>query len=174
MTMEKIQAKAAYYADYRSVLSAQVAALQGEIETLKRAHMDEIRRLVRHASEAKDMLRIEISAAPELFVRPRTQVMSGIKCGYAKQRGKVEMTDEAAVIRRIRTLLPSEQAELLVRVRENVHKPAVYDLTAADAKRLGIRIADDEDVVVIRPTDSEVDKLVAALLDDAERMEDSA
>jgi len=170
-TMTQIQAHAAKYSDLRSVLADQVTALQGEIEALQRRHMSEIKRLVRAASGARDTLRISIVSAPDLFVRPRTQVLSGIKCGYLKQRGKVTLADEQAVIRRIRTLLPTEQAELLIRVRENVHKPAVYDLTTADAKRLGIRIADDEDVVVIRPTDTNIDKLVAALLAESERME---
>jgi hypothetical protein len=172
--MDKIQELARQYAAARSGLSEAVAAHQDEVRAVTHRRMGVIKSRVNAASDLRDRLRVLIEGAPTLFARPRTQVMSGIKCGYAKQRGKVTMADEAAVIRRIRTLLPAEQAELLVRVRECVHKPAVYDLTTADAKRLGIRIADDEDVVVIRATDTDIDKLVAALLAEHENMEESA
>lgn len=39
-----------------------------------------------------------------------------------------------------------------------MHKPAVYDLTAYDLKRLGIRISDDCDVVVVKDLSSELDR----------------
>jgi hypothetical protein len=44
----------------------------------------------------------------------------------------------------------------------------VYDLTAADLKRLGIRVTDDSDVPVIKVADSDIDKMVDALLGDFE------
>ncbi len=59
-------------------------------------------------------------------------------------------------------------------MRESVDLNAVSDLTGADLKRLGIRIEADTEAVVIKPTDSEVDKLVEALLADAERIEEAA
>ena len=88
-----------------------------------------------------------------------------------KKRGKVVIDDESAVIARIRKLLPEEQAELLIRVRESVDRNAVCDLSAADLKRLGIRIADDEEVVIIKSVSSSLDRLVDALLKDTESRE---
>ncbi|MCR6497388.1 hypothetical protein LJB71_14990 [Thermomonas sp. S9] len=70
------------------------------------------------------------------------------------------------MIERIRRLLPAEQAALLIRVREAVHKPAVYDLTAGDLKRLGIRIEDDCDVVVVKDVAGELDRMLERLLAD--------
>ena len=77
---------------------------------------------------------------------------------------QVTFADEAATINRIRQQLPTAQAELLIKRTEKVHKPGVYDLTAADLKRLGITIDADSDEVVIKPIDGEIDKLVDALL----------
>lgn len=170
--LHTIERLAGQYADAHALLAASVVELNAEIDTLKRLRLARIRRHVRAAAGCRDGLRAAIEAAPALFSRPRTRVLAGVKVGYAKQRGKVAIGDEGAVIGRIRKLLPDAQAQLLVRVRENVHKPAVYDLVAADLKRLGIRIADDEDIIVIRATDTAVDKLVEALLADAERLDD--
>lgn len=167
VTPHHIEAKAEAYARDREELASITTALQAVIDEARRRAMPEIREAVRNAAESRDRLRAMIEAAPELFHKPRTRVIAGVKLGYQKQKGKVEFDDEGKVIERIHAQLPKDQAELLIRKRESVHKPAVYDLTAGDLKRLGIRITDDCDEVVIKPTDSEVDKLVAALLDEA-------
>ncbi len=171
--LHSMELLAGQYADSHAMLAESVERLNAEIEEFKRRRLPQIRRHVRATAGCRDKLRAAIESAPALFSRPRTRVLAGVKVGYAKQRGKVMIDDEAAVIGRIRKLLPAAQAQLLVRVRESVHKPAVYDLVAADLKRLGIRIADDEDVVVIRSTDSDVDKLVEALLIEAERLDNA-
>lgn len=173
-TLNDIEQLAERYAKARRTLSSTVTELQQRIEAIKAEYIDAIRHEVGVAAEAHDELRAAIEAAPQLFDKPRTRVLSGVKVGITKQRGQVEMDDESKVIERIRTLLPAEQAELLIRVRESVQKSAVYDLTAADLKRLGIRITDDCDQVLIKPADSEVDKLVNSLLKDAERIEEAA
>ncbi|MDF1486722.1 hypothetical protein PY257_16355, partial [Ramlibacter sp. H39-3-26] len=46
-------------------------------------------------------------------------------------------------------------------------KDALAQLPAADLKKLGISITDAEDEVIVRAVDSEVDKLVDALLKQA-------
>lgn len=173
-TMNEIEEKTRRYADARDLLAARVQLLHEEIEAARRKAMPAIRKALAAAAEAHDQLHAAVDAAPGLFQRPKTITFAGIRVGFTKQRGKVVIEDEEAVIARIRKLLPEEQAELLIRRREAVHKPAVYDLTAGDLKRLGITVTDDEDAVVIKPVDSEVDKLVAALLAEAEQVETEA
>lgn len=172
--LTQVQDCAMQYAREREQLADVVQTLQGEIEALQRRRLPAIRRRVGRAAEAKDRLRAAIEAVKDGFRRPRTQVFSGIRCGYAKQKGQVVIDDEPATIARMRKLLPADQSELLIRVKESVHKPGVYDLTAADLKRLGIRITDAGDAIVIKPTDGAVDKIVAALLKDAEHLADRA
>lgn len=120
------------------------------------------------AADRKEELLAAIRSAPELFGRPRTRAHAGVKFGYQKRRGQVVIPAESATIRRIRDLLPAEQAELLIRVRESVHKPAVYDLTAADLKRLGIEIGNDADEVIAKIAGEDIERMVDALLRDEE------
>lgn len=167
--IEQIEHQTRAYADARARLAGRVQALQAQIERLRAEHLHGIRAAVREAADAHDALHALIEARPDCFLRPRTITIAGVRVGYMKQKGSVVIEDEAAVIARIRKLLPAEQSELLIRVRESVHKPAVYDLTAGDLKRLGIAVTDDADAVVIKPVDGEVDKLVNALLAEAER-----
>lgn len=163
-TMADVEQFVEVYALQRRALKFQVEALQAKVSEIKSQHLPSIRehaaRLSALHAELEDMIR----EAPELFAKPRTRIVHGVKIGIQKRKGSVEWDDEDAVVERIRKLLPADQAELLIRVRRSVHKPAVYDLSAADLKRLGIRVVADGDDVVIRSTDDEVERFVDALL----------
>lgn len=174
MSIEDIEKKAGDYAADRAHLAEIVGRMNTEIEKIKAKYLPPIRDAVRHVAERHDALRAAIEAAPELFEKPKTRVLMGVKVGYRKQKGSVTFADEAAVIERIKKLLPADQAALLIRVRESLDKNACYDLTVPDLKRLGIGVERDEDLPVIKPADSEVDKLVDALLREAEKIEAAA
>jgi len=174
MTMNDIEKLTRAFSARRDYLAAKVAELEAELAEVKRRRLAAIKRAVSDTADAQAQLRIALSSAPQLFDKPKTRVFSGVRVGYTKQRGQVVIEDEEAVIRRIRQQLPKDQADLLIRVRESVHKPAVYDLTAGDLKRLGIRVEDDEVTIMIKPVDGEVDRLVNALLREAEQVEDAA
>ena len=166
MEMHNIEQLAFFYARARERLGVKVEQLETDMADLKRRRLPAIKGAIKEVAAAQTELKTAIEASPDLFVKPRTTVFHGIKVGYAKQKGKVVVDDEDKTIERIRALLPEEQAELLIRVKESVDRNAVADLSAADLKRLGIRIEETGDVVVIKPVDSEVDRLVATLLKD--------
>jgi len=168
--LQEIEKLAEYYANVRDELTGRVQLMQQQMQQVQAEHTPRIRQLVRLVARNHANLHAAIEKHPELFERPKTIVAHGVRFGYIKQRGKVEIEDEETTIARIRKVLPEEQAELLIRVRESVDKNAVADLVVSDLKRLGITITDDRDVVVIKSVDSEVEKLVAALLKDAEQV----
>jgi hypothetical protein len=172
MDLYEIEELTAQYSEARGKLAELVGVLHAEIEAAKRRRIAAIKRAVAATADKHAALHAAVDGAHELFGKPRTRTFHGVKVGMQKQRGQVVIDDEERTIARARDLLPEDQVELLVRVRESVHKPAVYDLVASDLKRLGIKIEDDTDAVVIRPTDRDVDKMVDALLKDAERIEE--
>lgn len=167
-TMAEIEKLTQEYAEARAYLAGVVTELQAELERVKHPVLPVIRKAVGKTGEAHAKLKAALEDSPKLFIKPKTRTIEGVRVGFMKQKGKMEISDEEKTIARIRKLLPKDQAELLIRVRESVHKQGVYDLTAADLKRLGISITDDEDVVVIKPVDKDVDKLVNALLAEIE------
>lgn len=167
MNMQQIETLTAAYAAERDALAALVTDMNDAIEQIKRQRLAAIKLAAQKTRQAQADLKAAIEDGKSLFDKPRTRVLHGVKVGLTKQRGTVEFDDEAKVIARIRSLLPKDQVELLIRIRESVHKPAVYDLKASDLKRLGIRVTADCDAVVIKSVDGEVDKLVSALLAEA-------
>lgn len=164
--LETINKRAEVFAQARGLLAERVGALNDGINALRRDHMAAIRRALARAAEAESALRALVLEHPECFAKPRTQVLAGIKLGYQKGKGALSFDDADAVVARIKKHLP-DQVDVLVRTKETPVKEALAQLAAADLKKIGVTVSEAGDQVVVRPVDSEVDKLVDALLKEA-------
>lgn len=171
--MMAIEQAAARYRNARDRLRERATEANTQLELVKNGHLPGLRESLADVAATEAELRRAIQDSPQtLWQRVRTRVVHGVKVGFSKQRGRVEFDDEAKVIERIRKLLPGDQAALLIRTREAVHKPGVYDLTAGDLRRLGITVADDCDQVYVKDLASELDRALEALLAQAAQVED--
>ena len=172
-TLNEIEQRAKKYSDAREVLAGIVGNLNAGIEALKRQAMPDIKRAVARASEQHDQLQEMIGAAPDLFTKPRTVTLHGIRVGYAKGKGGITWDDGDAVVAAIQKYLP-DQAEALIRWTGKPLKEAINQLDVSALKRIGCRVVGTGDQIVIKPVDSEVDKLVDALIKDAVATEEDA
>lgn len=164
-TMQQIEAAAAMFAAERAKLTTVVMAFKAAIEQVKRAHLEGLKKQVGDAKATHAELTALIAQSPELFQKPRSVVFHGVKLGYVKGKGKMEIEDEPKTIALIRKHFP-DQAEVLISVEEHASKKALEQLAAADLKKLGVLVTDAGDVVFAKDTTAEVDKLVAAFLKD--------
>lgn len=172
--LDMIERKAAHYAEVRHELMDLLREIEAKQRQIIEERLGQIRAHLATVAAAEADLREWIEAYPTQFEKPRTRVFHGVKVGLQKGKGKVEIDDEPKTIRLIREKLPDEQAELLIKVTERVDRRMVADLTTADLKRLGIRVVESGDQVVIRPVDGDLDKLVSTLLSDVDVEEDAA
>ena len=165
--LEHIESAAKAYAAARDDLAEIVGNLNDEIAAAKRRLVPTIKRRLAKAAERQAALQALITDAPECFAKPRTVVLHGIKVGFEKGKGSVTFDDADRVVGLIRRHMP-EQFEALVKTKHTPIKTAIAQLlSAGDCKRIGCSVVDAGDLVVIRPVDSEVDKMVDALLKDA-------
>lgn len=166
MTLNEITTLCKHYADARDRL----AETSEEIKELRRrairSRLRSLKTRVAEVSTAKDALRAALETAPELFSKPRTLAIEGIKIGFRKQPGRVECT-EVYTINRIRKLLP-DQAPDLIRIKESLNRPALKNLDSKMLAKVGVTVAEVDDEVVIQAASSDLDKLVDALLADGE------
>jgi DNA-binding ferritin-like protein (Dps family) len=167
MTLTEIESLAQAYAERYRELQGAVQALEDGVRTIKRKLLPTIRRLAEEGAAHKSALLAAVGDSKALFEKPkpRTRLIAGVKVGLQKRRGQVVIDDEEATLRRIRELLPKDQAELVIRTKESVHKPAVYDLTAGDLKRLGIKVDADTDEAIAKIAGEDIEGMVDALLD---------
>ena len=168
-----VEKRAKAYADARAEVAETVSTLNGGIEALKREYLPTLKRAVSRAADKFDNLRGLIDANPQLFQKPRTVVFHGIEVGFGKGKGGIKFDDAEQVVKLIKKHLP-EQADVLIITKESPAKDALAQLSAADLKKIGCTVVNTGDAVVIKPADSEVDKLVDTLLKGATQTEAEA
>ena len=171
MTLNEIEKMVKEFAEARKTLRDRVDVLDMGILALKRKYLPGIRFAVDSAKEKQGNLWEAIKDSQELFVKPRTLTLFGIKFGIEKQKGKIEWEDKGVVIKLIKKLFPKSW-ETYVKVKEDPMKKTLATLPSSDLKKLGIQVTETGDAVVIKPADSEVDKLVDALLNEKKEIEE--
>ncbi len=167
MTLSEIEVLARQLADARLNLKEGLDELESEIAAIKKKFMPAIRRAVEKAAQRHEALRGAIEEAPELFQKPKTVIFHGIRLGYQKARGEIAWEDTAQVIKLIKKNFP-DSVDVLLKITETPIKTALGGLSVADLKKIGVTVIETGDEVFIKPTDSEIDKMINVLLKDEE------
>lgn len=170
--MHTIEERTRYYAACRDELGVRIKTLEDEITVLREQHRAGLIEALRAHKQAETELRQAIAAAPGLFESPRTRVLHGIRVGYQKGRGGLEIADEEATLKLIRKHCP-DMADALIKTTERPIRKALQALDAGLLKRLGVNILGAGDVIVLTATDGDLDKLINALQGD-DGMEEAA
>jgi hypothetical protein len=161
--MQEIEEKAKKHAEARTRLTQIVTLLNIEIEAVKKKRMDRLKKAVSEATETGKELLDLVAESSELFKKPKSAILHGIKLGYKKQKGKISFEDEAQVIKLIRKHLP-ELVDVLIITTEKPSKEAMNNLDVAQLKKIGATVTSDSDVAFISDPSSDIDEIVAALL----------
>lgn len=158
--LEKLAEK--FAGDYNAVRSI-VTEMENEMARIKAKHIAALRNVVARAQTSRAVLHSAVEAAPELFIKPKTQIFHGIKIGFTKGKGKLEIADEEWTVKRIEQLF-GKDADNYLHTFKAPNKETLPTLPATELKKIGVTIIDAGDAVVIKPVDGEVDKIVSALL----------
>lgn len=155
--------------DYRGaidLLTHLLQDLQERHQALLREAMPRLRQATIRARACKEALAGQVEAAPRLFENPKTRVLHGIKLGWRKAPDAWSYPPDAALVAAIKEHLP-ELAAALIEVKETPHKPSIKMLSEEALADLAVSCTPGQDQLVLDPVDSEVDKLIKALLGDA-------
>lgn len=169
-TLAQIEEQTRRYAAAQDVLAGVLGTLREQIRTLERRHRPRLKNAVDLASRARAELAATVEAAPELFTQPRTHVFHGVKVGLQRGRGGLVCDDPDAVVARIHAEF-GDAAPAFLRVKEAPDLKMLTQLTPEELARLGCRWEDARDTVVIRPTDTDLEKSARALLESPETAE---
>lgn len=171
-SLAQIEASTKKFADDRDALKAAIRKLNDDIDAAKRAAMPVIKRAVAKIAERHSELTALIDDSRDLFVKPRTVIFHGIKVGITKGKGSIDWDDDNRTVSLIEKHLP-DQADVLIKTTKKPLKKALAQLSTAELKKIGCTVEETGDIIVIKPTDSEVDKMVTALIADATAIEES-
>jgi hypothetical protein len=170
--LEKLQTTALQLSHHTDELRAELLLLDAELTAAKDAHMLAIRTLTRKVIKSQATLAEGIKAQPELFGKPRTFIVEGIKFGLRKQVGKMDWADDVQLVKWVDELfakgeITPAQHKQVVEVRYAVVAKGLEKLDAKTLKLLGVTVEADSDVVEIKSVDSDTERMVKAIIKDA-------
>lgn len=164
MTITEITPLVRDYKVNRETLRERVETCKADQLAVLRRKLPGIKAASAQTRDAKARLEAAIEAHPDLFKKPKTQTIEGIKVGLAKGRGKVTVGKNAVDL--IKKHFP-EQFDTLVKTEQKPIAKALQGLSAGDLKRIGCQVTDTGDQIVISVPKDDLDKLVDSLLEDA-------
>jgi hypothetical protein len=119
-------------------------------------------------AEALHILDALLAANPQLFQKPRSLTIDGVRCGYKKEPDGLDWSDDADVVARIKALRP-ELAPLLIRTSESLVVDALGQCAPDDLRMLGIRAIAGADRRFITLGDNDIERLAKTILTDASK-----
>ncbi|WP_043588967.1 host-nuclease inhibitor Gam family protein [Geminisphaera colitermitum] len=161
--LELIDVHAKAYAEARRVLAERTAALEDEVRDAHRRKRPGIKTALAIAQDTQANLSAAIQSHPELFERPRTMTLHGVKIGFQKGKGKLTWDDEESVVVRIEKMFGLDADAYLV-IKKKPSATALGNLETRELAKLGVTVETTGDQVFIKTSDSAVDKLVKKLL----------
>lgn len=173
-TLTQIRETAQRLADAHRESISRAAALESAINAvitpIYASHRAGIDAAAEEEAAAKAELQRLIDAAPQLFGKPRSITQDGVKTGYRKSEDTLDWDDDATVIARIRALPElADLAPVLIRTEETLNIAALAELDGNARRKVGIRLIPGIDQPFITFTDSDVEKMVKAILADASK-----
>lgn len=161
-TLESIERLCLELNTNAETLEALIADLQADLEEVKAKHLRGLKRQASAVARAEANLIGAVESAPDLFVKPRTMTIHGVKVGFGQGKGKVEWDDEDSVLAAIKRYR-KDDAAVLILTEESPRKDALRALPAGDLARLGCRITGAGDQVMVKRVAGDVEQLIAKL-----------
>lgn len=159
-----IQETCARYRGELELLKHSVSKLNAERKDIEARYLPTIARRVKLIGENKITLTdLVFNNRKTLFDKPKTRIFSDIKVGLRKQPGRLGVSDEAKTLAAIAKHCP-EQLDTLAPAARRISKEALEKIPADMLKKLGVEISADDEKVIVEPQDSDVEKAVAALI----------
>ena len=176
-TLNDIRVAAERVSTAHLATTARASLLQEEIKTalapIYERHRPGLDAAAEEEAAANDALLSLLNAAPQLFKKPRSIAVNGVRAGYRKAEDSLGWADEMAVIARVRALHP-ELADLLIRNQESLVVDALAQLEAVVLRAIGVYSISGVDQPFVTVGDSDVDKLAKTLIADAIRRQGEA
>jgi len=157
-----VQNQTKKYSEAYFVLSDTITAMERDIDAIKKEYMPAIKSGVTKLRSAGDNLYNTIDQNQVAFDKPKTQTFYNIRVGLMKGKGKKEF-DNDVTVKLIKKHL-TDQIDSLIKVEEKVIAKALEQLPASDLKKIAVEIVDSQDEIIMKPVDSEIQKIISKIL----------
>lgn len=151
------------YADAQMALDALTNDLKVVIDAAVRKAWPDLKRATTRAAERYEALYVAVSEAKSAFDSPKTRILHGVRCGFRKAKDSVQVLNDNNTCALIGQHMP-ELADTLIAVTSRPIIAALEQLEDADLRKLGCRRVPGKDEPIAKLADTDLDKVVAALM----------
>ncbi len=162
-TMRDVESKVRSYAFAKRQMDDLMSELTAETELLKKKYLSKLRQAMGVVTGSHGDLYRTIAENPDLFDKPRLQLIDGIRVGLKAGKGTLQIDDEEATIKLIKKHL-ADQADILIKTTEEPAKASIKKLDEDSMRKIGVSIIGKEDHVVIEEADTQLNKILSSLL----------
>jgi len=151
------------YADAQTDLDTRTNDLRQVIDRAVRDAWPELRRATTRAAERYEALLASVTDARDVFEKPKTKILHGVRVGYRKSKDAVQVLNAENTCALIHNVLP-DQVDVLISKTE---KPVVAGLEQLDdeqLRKIGCKRVAGRDEPIAALAETELDKVVAALM----------
>ena len=100
-TLDEVQLLTYEFSQSTDYLSELVLDMKEAIEEVRDRHYPKIREVAKIVANNQSTLMIAIGKSPEIFIKPKTMVLHGVKGGFQKGKRSYVFDDEERVINNI-------------------------------------------------------------------------
>ncbi len=168
-TFNDLEQAAKEFATSSRILRNLKENLDTEIDAIKNKYIDNIKNASVKAGEDYQLLLNLVSESETLFKDKKSITLNGVKFGFQKKKGKIEIINEEATINKLKELY-NDEAKLYLNTKISVSKKALDNIPAGDLKKLGINIIEDTSEAFVKLTDDEVQKLIEAMIKESAKV----
>lgn len=162
----EIDTLARQYADAQAALDTLTSDLRAQIDEVVRSHWPELRKATTRAAERYEALFTLVSESRTAFEKPKTKILHGVRIGYRKAADSVQVLNAENTCALIAKHLP-DQADVLISTTKKPVMAGLVQLDDAQLKQIGCKRIPGLDEPIATVADTELDKVVAALMKDA-------
>lgn len=151
------------YADAQMDLDGLTNKLKLVIDSAVRERWPDLKRATTRAAERYEALYNAVTEAKPAFEQPKTRILHGIRVGYRKAKDTIQVLNEENTCALIKKVL-ADQQDVLISTTERPVMSALEQLEDDQLKRIGCRRVPGKDEPVAKMADTDIDKIVAALM----------
>lgn len=148
-------------------LDTMIAELEQDLDDVRRKHLKRLKAQAGIVAAREAELRSQVEAKPELFVKPRTFILHGVKVGLTDSKGKLvwDIEDHELVALLKRKFKENDEWKDYVISKDVPSKEALRALDATALVKLGLRIEGAGDSIVVKRTAGDVEKMMDKLIE---------
>jgi hypothetical protein len=151
------------YADAQTNLDEETNTLRQKIDRAVRDAWPALRAATTRAAERYEALLAAVTDARDVFEKPKTKILHGVRVGYRKAKDTVQVLNADNTCALIHKVLP-DQVDVLISKTEKPVVAGLEQLDDAQLRSVGCKRVAGRDEPIAALAETELDKVVAALM----------